>query len=179
MKLSKRAALEVGLKKLLILAMAFCYSVAYAQTNATEDKETRRDIVEDIMASSGGNIKISIPDSLKLLLFQLPEVKKPEGPVLRQGVNKISGYRIQVFSDGRNQHSLEARAKARGNAIMARFPRYRGQVYTYSKSPNWYTRVGNFQSLDEATEALQELKRAFPSFSKEMRMVRCQITVIK
>ena len=89
------------------------------------------------------------------------------------------GYRVQVFSDGRNQGTLEARAKARGSAVLARFPKYRGQVYTYSQSPNWYTRVGNFRSQQEANAALHELKRAFPSFSSEMRVVKCKIVVIK
>jgi uncharacterized glyoxalase superfamily metalloenzyme YdcJ len=82
---------------------------------------------------------------------------------------------VQVFSDGRNQTTLEARARARGNAIVAKFPKDRGQVYSFSKSPNWYTRVGNFSTAAEANAALQELKRAFPSFASEMRTVKCDI----
>ncbi len=82
---------------------------------------------------------------------------------MKTGINKLSGFRIQVFSDGRNQHTLEARAKARGSAILAKFPKYRGQIYTYSSSPNWYTRV----------------KKAFPNYASEMRVVKCQIVVIK
>ncbi|MDE5839947.1 MAG: SPOR domain-containing protein, partial [Muribaculaceae bacterium] len=88
-----------------------------------------------------------------------------------------NGYRIQVFSDGRNQSSLEARAKARGNAIVARFPKYRGQVYTFSSAPNWYTRIGNFRNEEDAQKALDELKRSFPGFSSEMRVVRSKINV--
>ena len=98
---------------------------------------------------------------------------------MRPGINKMSGFRIQVFSDGRNQHSLERRAKARGNAIAARFPKYRGQVYTSSSSPNWYTRIGNFRTQAEAQAAIAELKRAFPQFASEMRVVKSQIVVIK
>lgn len=89
---------------------------------------------------------------------------------------KANGFRIQVFSDGRNQSSLEARAKARGNAIVARFPKYRGQVYTYSSAPNWYTRIGNFRTEEEARKALDELKRSFPHFSSEMRVVKSKIS---
>lgn len=95
------------------------------------------------------------------------------------GINKMPGYRIQVFSDGRNQHSLESRARARGSAIVARFPKYRGQVYTFSSAPNWYARVGNFRSQEEAASALAELKRAFPQFASEMRVVRSRIVVVK
>ena len=75
--------------------------------------------------------------------------------------------------------TLEARAKARGSAILAKLPKYRGQVYTYSSSPNWYTRVGNFRTNAEASAALTEMKKAFPNFASEMRIVKCQIVVIK
>ena len=111
--------------------------------------------------------------------IEAPRKATPTGPQLRQGINKLAGYRVQVFSDGRNQTTLETRAKARGNIIVSKFPKYRGQVYTYSSSPNWYCRVGNFQTEHEASEALRELKRAFPAFGGEMRVVRSQIVIIK
>lgn len=97
----------------------------------------------------------------------------------KKGVHKMDGYRIQVFSDGRDPKTLQARARARGNAIVAKFPKYRGQVYSFSSSPNWYTRVGNFRTSQEASAALAELKRAFPSFAGEMRVVKSPITIIK
>ena len=96
-----------------------------------------------------------------------------------QASQKLSGFRIQVFSDGSNPTTLQARAKARGNAIVAKFPKYRGQVYSFSSSPNWYTRIGNFQTQQEAVAALNELKRAFPSFASEMRVVKSPITIVK
>ena len=58
---------------------------------------------------------------------------------------------------------------------MARFPKYRGQVYTFSSSPNWYCRVGNFRTAAEANAALAELKRAFPAFASEMRTVKSTV----
>lgn len=94
-------------------------------------------------------------------------------------VQKVQGYRIQVFSDGRDPSTLQSRARERGNAIVARFPEYRGQVYSFSSSPNWYTRIGNFRTSEEAATALSELKKAFPGFASEMRVVKSQITVIK
>lgn len=100
-----------------------------------------------------------------------------KGP--KTGINKLSGFRIQVFSDGRNPATLQARARARGNAIVARFPKYKGQVYSFSSSPNWYTRIGNFQTAQEASAALAELKRAFPNFAAEMRVVKSPIVIIK
>ena len=133
-------------------------------------------IVERIEAESNGNVTIEIDEDLleKILTDPGVAVKKKEN----KDPNAIrNGYRIQVFSDGRNQSSLEARAKARGNAIVARFPKYRGQVYTYSSAPNWYTRIGNFRNEEEAEKALDELKRSFPNFSSEMRIVKSKISL--
>lgn len=137
-------------------------------------------VVERIERESNGNVHIDIPDNLldQILRGEKEAIKK-ETQTLRPGINKTQGYRVQVFSDGRNQHSLESRARARGNAIVARFPKYRGQVYSYSSSPNWYTRIGNFQTQAEASNALVELKRAFPQFAAEMRIVKSQIVIIK
>lgn len=133
-------------------------------------------IVERIEAESNGNVIIEIDEDLldKILTDPGVATKKKE---TRDPNALRNGYRIQVFSDGRNQSSLEARAKARGNAIVARFPKYRGQVYTFSSAPNWYTRIGNFRNEEEAQKALDELKRSFPNFSSEMRVVKSKINV--
>ena len=152
---------------------------AMAQSLSTEQQQEPANPVEMIEETSGGNVEIDIPDSILQDILK-EEKKKPTGErQLVPGINKMSGYRIQVFSDGRNQHSLESRARARGSAIVARFPKYRGQVYTFSSAPNWYARVGNFRSQGEAAAALAELKRAFPQFASEMRVVRSRIVVVK
>lgn len=125
------------------------------------------DIPEDILNNLGSN-----PGSLK----------RPGATPKKKGeaaVQKRQGYRIQIFGDGRNPSTLQARANARGNAIVAKFPKYRGQVYSFSSAPNWYTRIGNFKTQEEASKALLELKRAFPAFAAEMRVVKSQITIIK
>ena len=133
-------------------------------------------IVERIQAESNGNVIIEIDDELLDKILSDPEVSVRKKETRDPGATR-NGYRIQVFSDGRNQSSLEARAKARGNAIVARFPKYRGQVYTFSSAPNWYTRIGNFRNEEDAQKALDELKRSFPGFSSEMRVVRSKINV--
>lgn len=147
------------------------------QSHMAADTHTDTNIVEKIQTESNGNVIIDIPSNLLDLMLQ--SSKKEQIHEIKHGVNKLSGFRIQVFSDGRNQHTLEARAKARGSAILAKFPKYRGQIYTYSSSPNWYTRVGNFRTNAEANAALSELKRAFPNYSSEMRVVKSQIVVVK
>lgn len=150
------------------------------QQASPEEKE--QNVIDKIVEESAGTIEIDIPDDILRELLKEEKtktVRQPQKTELRPGINKVSGYRIQVFSDGRHQVSLESRAKARGSAIVAKFPKYRGQVYSFSSAPNWYTRVGNFKTSAEASAALSELKRAFPQFANEMRVVKSQIVVIK
>ena len=156
------------LQIILLFAIFFTFSL----------KGEVKNPVEKIMEESDGNINIEISPSLLEMILNNSVISKGNTE-LKTGVNKMSGYRIQVFSDGRNQNTLESRAKARGNAILAKFPKYKGQIYTFSSSPNWYTRIGNFRTSAEANSALSELKKTFPSFSSEMRVVKSQIIVIK
>lgn len=160
-----------GFLRIIFTAITFalCFSSGFAQHEQT--------LIELIESQSEGNVTIEIPDNI--LPFVIAKEKESERGKNSSGVNKTVGYRIQVFSDGRNQHTLESRAKARGNMILQKFPKYKGQIYTYSSSPNWYTRVGNFKTNAEANAALAELKQAFPSFSSEMRVVKSQIVLIK
>ncbi len=165
--------LRTSISAALVSVMALSSFSIYGATDEKIDN-----VVEKIEQESNGNISIEIPPAILDLILQ-KSASKPSMQEIRPGINKLSGFRIQVFSDGRNQNTLEARAKARGSAILAKFPKYRGQVYTYSSSPNWYTRVGNFRTNAEANSALAELKRAFPNYASEMRVVKCQIVVIK
>lgn len=173
------------MSRLLTILLAFVAilipTVSSAQTDATPPGTEEKNVVERIVEESNGNVTVEVSEELLEYILRAPKVdtrRGDHGTQRRGGINKAQGYRIQVFSDGRNQHSLEARARARGSAILARFPKYRGQVYTFSKSPNWYTRVGNFRTSSEASAALAELKRAFPGFASEMRMVKCQIVTV-
>lgn len=164
--------------KVSFIFLFVCFSLVCAFSQTKEEDHTHVTIVEKIMEESDGNITIEIPEAILTNVLETQTGTKGASN-LKVGINKIAGYRIQVFSDGRNQSTLESRAKARGNMILSRFPKYKGQIYTFSSSPNWYTRVGNFRTAAEANSALTELKKAFPNFSTEMRVVKSQIVVIK
>lgn len=163
--------------KPLVLLLLLIFSISTSQMGEAQTKESPNPI-EKIMEESNGNISIEIPSSILTTILEHNTGRKGYAD-LKAGINKIAGYRIQVFSDGRNQSTLESRAKARGSMILSKFPKYKGQVYTFSSSPNWYTRVGNFRTSAEANSALTELKKAFPNFASEMRVVKSQIVVIK
>lgn len=172
---------------IFILCLIFFASDIFAQSESVEILEEEA-AIPSIIQETESSVNFEIPSDILNNLFAKPgSIKKPGASTQKNqkkntgtpGVRKLQGFRIQVFSDGRNPATLEARAKARGNAIAARFPKYRGQIYTFSSAPNWYTRIGNFETNREASLALDELKRAFPSFAGEMRIVKSQITVIK
>lgn len=158
----------------LIIASAAIVFPAYVYPQSSDNQHGN--IVGKITEGSSGNVIVEIDGDLLDKILYNPELpKKIQSSGQKSGYGRANGYRVQVFSDGRNQNSLEARAKARGAAILAKFPKYRGQVYTQSSSPNWYTRIGNFRSATEAQQALEELKRAFPQYSSEMRVVKSKI----
>ena len=177
------------MRKFLMILAIFSVLCISAQTEENTLRTSQEDLmpnpIEMIMSESEGNIIIDIPESLLPSILQNVGVSKSSNPsprktnTLKSGVNRLNGYRVQVFMDGRNQSTLESRAKARGNLILSKFPKYRGQIYTYSNSPNWYCRVGNFKTSEEAKNALSELKKAFPNYSGEMRVVKSPIVIIK
>ena len=163
----------------VVLLLGMTTTRLYGQTAEGETRSNR--IIEALEQEA--IIDYYIPDDILNNLSVNPgALHRPGTTVKKRGegaVQKRQGYRIQVFSDGRNPSTLQVRAQARGNAIIAKFPKYRGQVYSFSSAPNWYTRIGNFRTQEEANKALMELKRAFPAFSAEMRVVKSQITLIK
>ncbi len=158
----------------LFLAITF---ICLSAGNTAYSQQRENNIIERIEAETDGAVTFDIPDDIMRLIFAKPKAQPRQDN--RPGIHKVMGYRIQIFSDGRTPQTLQARASARGNAVSARFPKYRGQVYVFSKSPNWYCRIGNFSSQSAANAALAELKRAFPAFAAEMRVVKSPIVVIK
>lgn len=137
--------------------------------------------VRNIEIESGGNVNIDIDESILRILLQednrgvRPQQNQKKD--LRPGINKMEGYRIQVFAQSANPATLASRARARGNVVVSKFPQYRGQIYTFSSVPNWFTRVGNFRTQADANKALAELRKAFPQFASEMKVVKCEIMV--
>lgn len=171
---------------LLLLAACLCMPAgAVTKKSTTSSQPKQKGLIERISEGYDDFVEIDIPANYLNQLVKSVVTKATTAPkkevqkTVKPGVNKVEGFRIQVFGDGSNQGSLEARARARGNAIVAKFPKYRGQVYAFSSSPNWYTRVGNFMDQKEASAALAELKRAFPQYASDMRVVKATITVIK
>ena len=144
---------------------------SYAQTPdaSTADHSERQAIEEHI--TTGGVIVIQMPSALKDRLRQ-QTTPQESTPTVVSG--RMAGYRIQVFADN-NPRTAKNEARARARNIVNRFSDY--PSYVEYKSPYWRTRIGNFRTHDEAEKAAAALKEAFPSYSREIRVVRDRIII--
>ena len=69
-------------------------------------------------------------------------------------MKKIVGYRIQAFVGGKTRADRQ-KAERTGEELRTIFPGH--QVYVHFYSPRWICRMGNFRTLTEAKEVLDEV----------------------
>ncbi|MCK9310940.1 MAG: SPOR domain-containing protein [Bacteroidales bacterium] len=87
---------------------------------------------------------------------------------------QISGWRILVFS-GNNQRVSKNEAFRKETDVKVAYP----ELSTYVKynAPFWRLRVGDFQTYQDAQHILEQLRHTFPSFGREMSIVKEKIQV--
>lgn len=149
-----------------VAVLAIVFSTASASSALAGDDTT---IVSHIENQSEGKVKINQPESLSERL--LPSNGNPDN-ASQPATTSQAGYRVQVFSDG-NQSTAKNQAQSRERQIKARFPDL--ECYLSYKAPTWRLRVGDFRTRSDATELLEELREAFPSFAREMIVVTDKI----
>lgn len=86
----------------------------------------------------------------------------------------LDGFRTQVFS-GNNQRLSKDEAFDKEKQIKELFPELTTYV-TYT-APFWRLRVGDYRTHEEAYHVLRQLSGAFPSFAKEMYIVKEKIRI--
>lgn len=99
------------------------------------------------------------------------EGEEGEEPVLRSK-GKIVGYRVQIYADN-NVRVAKGEARHRERAISRRFPSL--GTYVAYVSPYWRLRVGDFRTEAEAQKVAADIRRAFPGYAREIRVVRDRI----
>lgn len=87
---------------------------------------------------------------------------------------KMRGYKIQAFS-GNDQRTSKNEATRKQSQINNAFPEL--ETVVLFESPFWRLRVGNFATHEEAQEVMEELRRTFPSFGKEMYIVVDEVKI--
>ncbi|MDD3967573.1 MAG: SPOR domain-containing protein [Proteiniphilum sp.] len=88
--------------------------------------------------------------------------------------HKMRGYKIQAFS-GNDQRTSRNEATHKQRLIEGAFPGHEAVVLF--DSPFWRLRVGNFERRDEAEEVMEEIRKAFPSFGREMYIVVDEVKI--
>lgn len=95
-----------------------------------------------------------------------------EAVPVHRSKGKVVGYRVQVYADN-NPREAKAEARQRERSVGRRFPSM--MTYVAYASPYWRLRVGDFRTQAEAEKAAADIRRAFPGYAKEVRVVRDRI----
>lgn len=120
-------------------------------------------------------IPITITNAEGEAQAQVAEDDNAETPVeTRTQRQRQVGYRVQVYADN-NARTAKAEARQRERAISQQFPQW--STYVTYASPFWRLRVGDFRADYEAEKAAADIKRAFPAYAREIRVVRDRVTV--
>ena len=143
--------------------------IACAGTLVLNAEEPKPDIVNHINTS--GNIIVEQPEGLGQKL-QFEENSTGESQQKSNSRATSVGYRVEVFADN-NARTAKSQALARRRNLASRMPQY--ETYMVFESPYWRVRIGDFKSRSEAESALAEIRRAFPAYSHDLRIIRSRI----
>lgn len=147
---------------LLSICLLFIINTAYSQ-------KSTKDIISNINTPMGGQGRVKVlQDETIDSYLALPQSDSDKVNIIRLSDERMNGFKIQVFT-GNDQSRSRAKAEERQAQLRQEFPQHQAEV-TYN-SPSWRLRVGNFITRADAEIELAKLKKAFPSFSKEMYIV--------
>jgi hypothetical protein len=158
-----------------IKTVIFMAALASAQTVLADDDPVI--ITEHINKS--GIITVDQPEALEKRLAPPVAESQSDEATEKEATNtrpqrKIGGYRVQVFSDN-NTRTAKTEARSKAKTIADAFPQY--PTYVVYSSPYWRLKVGDFKTKDEADTAAAQIKKAFPAYASEVRVVRDRINV--
>jgi hypothetical protein len=182
--------MKVNFKTLFVVVLMLVASLplAVAQTGVTSTELDADTVLQAAIVSrlqhSASTITIDAPN--ELLLRALPKADaetsgavddetssdQDQERVARSKGGKAVGYRVQVYADN-NVRTAKAEARQRERVMNQAFPTY--ATYVAYASPYWRLRVGDFRSQYEAEKAAAEIRKAFPRYAKEVRVVRDRV----
>ena len=160
--------MNTRLRTITIACATLWTTISVAQTPASATEPDSVDIVRELNGT--GRIHITHPADLQLRSNSTDDAAGDNSNVSRP--RSGTGFRVEVFADN-NVRTAKSRATAKRRNLMARLPQYR--VYLTFQSPYWRVRVGDFRTRGEAEGAMAEIRRIFPSYSSDLRIVRDRI----
>lgn len=165
------------IQRTALLALVVLFSLpAMAQEESPQKLQSIFQVLS-LMEPGKGVITIHQPDYVADMVGRRPSsfLNAADGTVgVFTSSAKTAGYRVQVFSG--NQRNSKGIATSRERVIREKFPML--PTYVDYQAPFWKLRVGNYLTRDEAEAALSELREEFPSFSKEMYVVKDAIYLL-
>lgn len=155
-----------------LLSILFCVAGVSAQETADEPVQT---IFDDLQTSKLGKGEVIIHQSEALrkmigVRMHGENVEKTDSTAYL----KIQGFRTQVFS-GNDQRKSKDEAFEKEKMVKELFPTV--PTYVTYTAPFWKLRVGDFRSHEEAYHMQRLLMTAFPSFGKEMYIVKEEVRI--
>ena len=160
------------------VAIAFFAFVAMALAGivrAQESADTTAAVTTIVDRNNAtGIIEVHQPAALDARLVKVAEAEDASDARERTASQGRVGYRIQVFDDN-NPRTARTEAQNRKRMMESRFPEW--HAYLQFNSPYWRVKVGDFRSRGEAEGAIEDMRRAFPYMSGQLRIVRDRINI--
>ena len=168
---------SMNLKSVLRLSLLlFFFQTLMVSAQTTTQSSGRNNnnstIIDELNADrpGQGNVTVYQDEAIKGILSKpapvnLPVFSSADGSV--QYV-KLRGYKIQVFS-GNDQRKSRDEAYYKQRLINDSFSDL--ETVVFFNSPRWILRAGNFKTREEANEVMNEMRRQFPGFGKEMYII--------
>lgn len=159
------------LSRLLTLLLVFTAAASAAVADIVENlNRPGSTVTVEQPQALAERLRVAEPSDSEEATDEEP-LEEKETPVYRSK-GKIVGFRVQVYADN-NQRVAKGEARQRERAIGRRFPSM--MTYVAYASPYWRLRVGDFRTQAEAEKAAADIRRAFPGYAREVRVVRDRI----
>lgn len=154
----------------------FCFLASTILSLSAQDSARLGNITDRInhTEKGKGSVRVIQDDAIAERIGKPVIAPVEENEVGPERYIEVSGWRIQVFS-GNNQRVSKNEAFHK-EADIKSIHSDLGTYVTYN-APFWRLKVGDFQSYQEARIMLLLLRREFPSFGREMSIVRDRVQV--
>lgn len=159
--------MRIILRKLYFFLFLFVASQFFAQEQVKGQVFSIIDVLQESIYGKG-EVEIKQSAAIRNLLGMRQLVLSDDIQYL-----EIPGFRTQVFSGNLKNSKEEAFKKEK--EIKELYP----ELITYVTyvAPFWRLRIGDYRSHEEAYHTMRVLMDAFPSYAKEMYIVREEVKI--
>ena len=156
----------------IVLLLALLFVSPYLLAQSTESGIKIFDALQE-QENGKGEVQIHQSDAIRNMVgsrLSGENIEKTDDALFL----KIQGFRTQVIS-GNNQRKSKDEAFRKEKEIKELFPDV--PTYVTYTAPFWKLRVGDFRSHEEAYHLMRQLMDAFPSYAKEMYIVKEEVKI--